>query len=466
MWLGPGTQVTPNVRLLELLGEGGMGSVWVAEHAGLKTRVAVKFVSRELVERDPSLIERFNREAALTAKIKSPHVIQTFDHGVMPDGQAYIVMELLEGEALSDRLERDGRLSPEETCLVVQQTAKGLSRAHKMGVVHRDIKPENLFLVDDDDGLFVKILDFGIAKQTSLPLTQNVTGTNMMVGTPEYMSPEQVMSAKDVSAQADLWSLSVVAYRCLTGGVPFSGETVGALAVAIANGIFTPPRTFRRELRPGVDDWFARALAKHEEARFGDAKELARTFAAAILGAEALLSLPDLSGPHSFDSAITALGAIDPSMRRDDEIPTAEIVPAVARGPSSPTFSGATLASDRTKSRRTVVALSIGGIAVAAVAVAAIAASAFGPELAGPSSAAPPDAAAAPSTTDTAANAEVSDSISDVQEAADLEIAEPPPETPPTAQPSAAPIVVPPPRLAPPKPKHDPPEPTTKDRGF
>jgi len=281
-----GTQVTANVHLVELLGEGGMGSVWVAEHEGLQTRVAVKFIAADLIREDPTLLERFNREAALTAQIKSPNVVQTFDHGVMDDGRPYIVMELLDGEPLSDLMKRDGQLTVEQAEAVVRQTGKALGRAHKLDIVHRDIKPENLFLEqDEDEELFLlKVLDFGIAKQTNLAQPSNVTSTNMMVGTPEYMSPEQVLSSKTVDGQADCWSLAVVAYRCLTGGVPFTGETVGAVAVAIASGVFTPVTRYRPDLPPAMDAWFARALTVDPSGRFSGARELARAFSAAVRG--------------------------------------------------------------------------------------------------------------------------------------------------------------------------------------
>ncbi|MEM6791826.1 MAG: protein kinase [Myxococcota bacterium] len=287
MDLRDGTRVTPNVALVELLGKGGMGSVWVAEHEGLKTRVAVKFIAAHLVREDPTLLERFNREAALTAQIKSRNVVQTFDHGVMDDGRPYIVMELLEGEPLSALMKREGPLGLDTTEAVVRQTGRALARAHKLGIVHRDIKPDNLFLEADEDEtpFLLKVLDFGIAKQTNLAAPSNVTSTNMMVGTPEYMSPEQVLSSKAVDGQADCWSLAVVAYRCLTGGMPFTGETVGAVAVAIAGGVFTPPSHYRPDLPPTVDQWFARALAVDPRGRFTDARAMARAFADAVRGA-------------------------------------------------------------------------------------------------------------------------------------------------------------------------------------
>lgn len=323
MELDVGTQVTANVRLVELLGEGGMGSVWVAEHEGLQTRVAVKFIAADLIREDPTLLERFNREAALTAQIKSPNVVQTFDHGVMDDGRPYIVMELLDGEPLSALMKRDGQLSIDQTEAVVRQTGKALARAHKLDIVHRDIKPENLFLEDDEDEelFLLKVLDFGIAKQTNLAQPSNVTSTNMMVGTPEYMSPEQVLSSKTVDGQADCWSLAVVAYRCLTAGVPFTGETVGAVAVAIASGVFTPVTHYRPDLPPTIDAWFARALTVDPKGRFSSAREMARAFSAAARGQAIDASTPEVAQlyasepPPGMGSPVAGIPAAPPIPR-------------------------------------------------------------------------------------------------------------------------------------------------------
>lgn len=260
-----------------------MGSVWVAEHRSLNTRVAVKFVSAELVKAEPTVVERFTREAALAAQIKSPHVVQTLDHGVMNDGRPYIVMELLEGESLQQRLERVGPLGFDELRAVVTQTCKALGKAHRLGIVHRDIKPDNLFLTPDEDEPFLlKVLDFGIAKQTGLPQVSKMTSTGSMIGTPQYMSPEQVLSGNTVDFRTDLWAVAVVAYHCLTGDIPFDGETLGSLCVAIANGRFPPPSTRRPGLSSEVDRWFSRALAVDREKRFGSAKELAQSFALAL----------------------------------------------------------------------------------------------------------------------------------------------------------------------------------------
>ncbi len=274
--------VTPRVRLVRLLGQGGMGSVWVAEHLTLNTEVAVKFITASLAEADPSLLARFEREARVAAQIKSPHVVQTYDHGVMADGTPFIVMELLEGESLGDRLTRAGPLSLAEADLLVRQTTEVLARAHELGVVHRDIKPDNLFCIKSSYDLFIKVLDFGIAKQPHMPSEHGMTRTGAMLGTPYYMSPEQVTSAKHAGPQADLWALTVATYEAITGQVPFNGETLGALCIAIATAQFTPATVATANLPKAIDFWFARALNLDPEQRYANAKEYSQAFSAAV----------------------------------------------------------------------------------------------------------------------------------------------------------------------------------------
>jgi serine/threonine-protein kinase len=279
MELEPGTLIAQNVRLLEILAAGGGGSVWIAEHLTLRTKVAVKLLAEEAP--DEELIARFRREAALAAQIKSPHAVQVFDHGMTVDRIPYIVMELCEGEDLSARLRRTRSLPFDVSDTVIQHVAKALTAAHAKGFVHRDIKPENIFLTDTGDDLFVKVLDFGIAKKPG-DTSFVRTSTGSVIGTPHYMSPEQVHSSRSVDYRADLWALSVVAYQCLTGQRPFHGETMGALCIMLDHGVFAPPSTIVPELAGPVDAFFARALNRNPEMRFGSAKELAQAFSQAL----------------------------------------------------------------------------------------------------------------------------------------------------------------------------------------
>lgn len=271
--MNPGQQLTPTLKLVRPLGKGAMGSVWIAEHLTLGTQVAVKLMVPELAQ-DPGFVERFRREAMAAAQIKHPHVAQVFDHGVTVDGALYIAMELLEGETLQARLNRLGPLPLLEVVRIVGQTAKALGRAHQLGIVHRDIKPDNLFVLDLDGEPFVKILDFGVAKLAH-GNALSATSTGSLLGTPLYMSPEQLLSSKHVDHHADLWALAVVAYQAITGRVPFNGDTLGALSVAVHTGVFPLPSSLRPDVPPAIDAWAATALQRDPNARFHTAKELA-----------------------------------------------------------------------------------------------------------------------------------------------------------------------------------------------
>jgi serine/threonine-protein kinase len=249
-----------------------MGSVWVAEHLTLHTEVVVKFMS-ELLASDPASLARFSREAASAAQVKSPHVVQILDHGLSSTGHPFIVMELLEGKDLSHELKERPTLSPEETAHVVEHIARALGRAHERGILHRDIKPANIFLCDVGERWpFVKLLDFGIAKPIDDP--SQVTSTGDQIGTPSYMSPEQVRGGA-LDHRTDLWSLGVVAFRALTGSLPFAGATAHAVAIAVATSPLPRPSSLRPDLPPAIDAWFARACSRDIAQRFQSAREMA-----------------------------------------------------------------------------------------------------------------------------------------------------------------------------------------------
>src|SRR5580692_5412441 len=302
-----GRLIGQSIRLSKPLGAGGMGSVWLADHLTLETTVVVKFMHGALGE-DPANRERFTREAVAASQVKSPHVVQTFDHGLTPEGIPYIVMERLEGEDLGKRLER-GCLSTKELGPILVQVCRALSRAHAVGVVHRDIKPDNIFLCDVGGGEpFVKLLDFGIAKTAPNPKVDEKTRTGALMGTPYYMSPEQFLGLKGIDSRTDLWSLGIVGYECLTGMRPFEAETVGGLAVAIHTQDVPMPSAPRPELRP-LDAWFAKACCRQAAGRFQNAKEFADAFTAACNESDAsgvAFRPPALSAPMLDADAIPA----------------------------------------------------------------------------------------------------------------------------------------------------------------
>ncbi len=305
----PGTKVTDKVTLVELLGQGAMGSVWRADHGTLKTQVAVKFISEEVASASAEAAERFSREATAAAQIKSPHVVHMIDHGVTVDGTPYIVMELLAGESLDERIERLGTLSLAEVSHVISQVVKALEAAHDLGVIHRDIKPHNIFLTGDPDEPFVKVLDFGIAKQTGLAKQDQITEPGMIVGTPQYVSRDVIMAIAGASAEpaADLWALAIVAYKCLTGVLPFDGDSLGAICAALATAKFDPPSVHRPDLPARVDAWFAQGLAEVRADRFGSAAELGEAF-------RGLLDEPEAPAPSPLPAPVVErrLGATLP----------------------------------------------------------------------------------------------------------------------------------------------------------
>jgi len=281
----PGTVLADRYRLISLLGRGGMGEVWRAEHLGLRAPVAVKLMARDVATNQEAL-GRFNREAQSAAALRSPHVVQILDHGVDPaSGMAFIAMELMEGETLSHRIARIGALTPADTARVVTHIARALSRAHEAGIVHRDLKPDNVFLVRNEDEEIAKVLDFGIAKVSTLGLASDVaTRTGAIMGTPYYMSPEQIGGSKHVDQRTDLWALGVIAWECLLGRRPFDADNIGGLVLAICTAPLSSPSSFG-SVPLGFDLWAARALERDPSRRFQSARELADSLRAALGGA-------------------------------------------------------------------------------------------------------------------------------------------------------------------------------------
>ena len=278
--------VVGKYRLESPLAEGGMGSVWRARHVGLGTPVAVKFLAPALAASKRSLA-RFEREAHATTVIQSPHVIQVHDFGIEND-TPYLVMELLEGENLGARLQRTGRLTLSEAAKVLIQIGKALRRAHAAGIVHRDLKPGNVFLSSDDDEEIVKILDFGIAKAADTPVREQ-TEPGTMLGSPNYVSPEQAAGEQNIDHRSDLWSVAVVLYQAITGELPFQGHTTGNVLKKVF--LETPRRVteITADLPPELNEFFDRALAKQRHERFQTIDELVIAFVS--------IAAPDLSVP-------------------------------------------------------------------------------------------------------------------------------------------------------------------------
>lgn len=301
-----------------------MGSIWLADHLTLHTQVVVKFIAAEhALNVDARL--RFEREAALAAQAKSPHVVQIFDHGVAQQGLPYIAMELLEGEDLARRIDRDRVIDPDLFADWLKQACRGLARAHGKGIVHRDIKPENIFLCDSDGEVLVKLLDFGIAKgELGTPgLTSTSTGT--FLGTAYYMSPEQALGERDIDLRSDLWALGVVAFHALTGARPFQGDSIGQVIVRITSAELPPASSRNPRLGRELDAWFAKALARPREQRFQSAKELADAFASSLSADRLVTTIAD-APPAPLQ------GAIASNQSPADRLRASTMAPAVRNG--------------------------------------------------------------------------------------------------------------------------------------
>ncbi len=261
-------------RIDRVLGAGGMGVVVAAHHIELDDRVAIKFLLPEALD-NAEAVARFAREARAATRIKSQYVARVSDVGKLESGAPYMVMEYLEGQDLSAMLQERRALPVHEVAEFVVQACDAIAEAHSLGVVHRDLKPANLFCVRGADGLLsVKVLDFGISKVTTLG-GFDMTRTAALMGSPLYMSPEQMTSAKDVDARTDIWSLGVVLYELIAGRPPFQGETLPELVLDIATKEPQPLRNFRTDLPDGLEAVVLRCLAKDRTARYQNVAEFA-----------------------------------------------------------------------------------------------------------------------------------------------------------------------------------------------
>jgi len=254
-----------------------MGSVYEVEHLLTKRLGALKLLHRRFVK-EPVVVERFIREASAAGRIQSPHIVETIDAGELPTGEPYIFMELLSGESLGARISRCGALPFEEAREIVVQALRGLAKAHAAGIVHRDLKPENLFITKTQPA-FVKVLDFGLSKFAQPDNDLHLTVEGAPMGTPLYMSPEQVAGRRDLDERTDVYSLGVVLYECLTGVVPFQAHTLAALSLRILAGRYVPATERIPGLPLGVNRVIARAMAVEPTERFPDMS----TFESALL---------------------------------------------------------------------------------------------------------------------------------------------------------------------------------------
>lgn len=288
--LGEGAVIAGKYRLGPVLGAGGMGVVHVAEHLGLGERVAMKFLHAQYAGSE-AIVERFLREARAQFRIKSDHVVRVLDVGTAESGAPYIAMELLEGASLGDVCEATPRLPWDLACELVRQACEALESAHQLGIVHRDVKPGNLMVCPSAGGVArVKLLDFGIAQIARTEGLSRLTMTEAVIGTPLYMAPEQMRSARATDLRSDLWSIGVVLYRLLTGVLPFYGESLADLVV-LQHHAPAPRVDTLAKVPAEIVDAVARCLSLAPADRFATAAELAAVlarFARPVMAADLL----------------------------------------------------------------------------------------------------------------------------------------------------------------------------------
>lgn len=311
-----GDEIDGKYQVIRALGSGGMGVVVAARHKHLGENVAIKFLHPRMVE-DEQAVARFLREARAAARIKSEYIARVHDVGTLPNGGPFMVMEFLEGGDLTAWIKQKSPVPVAQAVDFVLQACVGVAEAHMLGIVHRDLKPSNLFCVRRADGqVAIKVLDFGISKASDRDASAGeaaLTATSAVMGSPLYMSPEQMRSARDVTAAADIWALGIVLYELLVGTPPFIGRSVTEIAVNVATQTPAPIAAARPDAPPGLEAVILRCLRKDARARYGNIGELALALAefaptrarplvdriAAMTGGPILPAVPAPAAPQS-----------------------------------------------------------------------------------------------------------------------------------------------------------------------
>ncbi len=274
-----GTVLAGRYRVLELLGVGAMGSVWVAEQLALKRKVVVKFHEEAFVGTHAEVaLQRFLRETRALAQVRHRNVIELYEVGQTEEREPYLILELLEGETLARRMGREERLPFQEALLIAVAIAEGLEAVHAAGILHRDVKPENIFLHETEGQMVPKLLDFGLAR--SADPRGRITWSGSAIGTPGYMAPEQARGEGNLDRRVDIYALGVVLYEMVAGELPFDSQTVAGLLRAVIEDPPTPLSVWRPDLKGPFADAVMRAIAPARRDRFDDV----RLFRAALVG--------------------------------------------------------------------------------------------------------------------------------------------------------------------------------------
>jgi serine/threonine protein kinase len=346
--LKPGSVLADKYRIEAVLGEGGMGIVYAAHHQLLDQRVALKVLFEDAV-RDKEARSRFLQEARSAARLQSEHVARVMDIDTLDGGVPFIVMEYLEGSDLGQLLDRRRVFAPSAVVDYVMQALEALAQAHAQGIIHRDLKPSNLFLATVPDGSqIIKVLDFGISKPTFGKVSR-ITSSRSVLGSPPYMSPEQVRSPRTVDTRTDIWAIGILLYELLTRKMPFDGEEVGELFAAILEQQPNPVREKRPDVPEGLEQIIFRCLAKNRDDRFSDVADLAHALAPFGSGAQnksaekiasTLLRAEELSSPNRrVVSGVSPIGSLGNTTVPDDlgTADTEGIAPAPELSPTAST---------------------------------------------------------------------------------------------------------------------------------
>ncbi len=326
--LVPGAVIADKYRVDRLLGRGGMGIVIAARHLELNQELAIKVLLPSAAANAQSTA-RFLREGRSAARITSSHVARVHDTGRLSSGEPYLVMEFLRGSDLSAILGRSGTIPVERAVAWILDAAEALAEAHSLGIIHRDIKPSNIFLSETASGPHVKVLDFGIAKEGGADT--NLTATEHSMGTPRYMAPEQMRSAKHTDARADIWSLGVVLYELTTGKSPFKGDSVTEIIIEVLETNPIPPSVENEAIPPALDAVIRKCLEKHPDDRFQSVPELM----AALHSARAQPATSMLQ-PHAAQLAPTVASASFPNTRTPSFASGVASTPSFTPGPQTP----------------------------------------------------------------------------------------------------------------------------------
>ncbi|MBN1611044.1 MAG: protein kinase [Polyangiaceae bacterium] len=358
----PGDTIAEKYRVEDLLGEGGMGVVLAAVDTQLDRPVAIKILSAQHAQ-NAQVFERFVQEARAAARLESEHVVRIYDVGTLPDGRPVIVMEKLRGADLGQVLETEHRLAVQDAVGFVIEASEGIAEAHLCGIVHRDLKPANLFLARMPDGTSrIKVVDFGVSKMAARGDTSlSLTATSLVLGSPIYMSPEQLRSPRDVDARADVWALGTILHELITGEPPFLAESITELSAKILLESLPPPdERVPTPLPGGLGDVVRKALAKDRDLRYGSVAEL-------------VVALAPYAPPRSRELVhrIARMQNVSEEERAAlPEIPrrSTPLIPGIKSSGKTPTTFGSTVAHEHgSRTKRNVLvamatALVVGGV--------------------------------------------------------------------------------------------------------